>query len=106
MDRRFVVPHQGVERRRQLRRGQLAAGLDEGSLDQHPARIKIHRELALHPLVMKRIVEAHHLALDVDRVGDVDRLAQQLGAGLGNGGFAVAGGAVEEERRPGIDGRA
>ena len=56
--------------------------------------------------MVERIVEPHHLALYVDRVRDVDRLTQQLGARLGDGGLAVARRAVEKEWGAGIDRRA
>jgi len=96
MDGRFVVAHQRVERGGQLRRRQLAAGFDEGPLDQYPAGVEVHGHLPHDALVVERVVEAHHLALDVDRIGDEDRLTQQLGAGFGDGGLPVARRAVKK----------
>src|SRR5438874_3627198 len=96
MDGRFVVAPERVEGGRQLRRGQLATGLDEGTLDQHPPRVEVQRHLPLDPLVVERVVETHHLSLDVDRIRDEDRLTQQLGAGFGDSGLPVARRAIKK----------
>ena len=103
MDGRLVITHQRIEGGRELGRGQLATSLDEGPFDEHPPGVEIHGQLPLDALVVQRIVDPHHLALDVDGVGDVDRFTQQLGAGLGDRRLAVPRGAIEEERGTGVD---
>ena len=52
------------------------------------------------------IVQADDLVVDFDRVGDQDRVLIHAQHALGQAGFAVAGGAVDEDRILRNDGRA
>ena len=57
-------------------------------------------------LVVAGVVEADDLAVDADRAGNPDVLAERLRDALGDARLAVAGGAVEEQPAAGVDRRA
>ena len=108
----FICKRRGIDSRRfvqaQLQHAgnQFAADDDAGALAQNPARIELRRSSFSSGCVHHWIVQADHLVVDFDRVGNQHRIVIHAQHTLGEAGFSVAGGPVDEDRVLRNNGRA
>ena len=118
LERRLVKFVHIVEHQVQAGQGQLAADDDKRPADAHPARVAAcagaqracpAAQVASsfgRKLVVDRVIQLDHLAIHVDRIGDVHGLGQdQVANGPRHAGFPVPGRAVQEDGCTRIDRR-
>lgn len=110
LERGFVVAGFGVPDEVEGGHGEFAADDDDGAFDEDPALVVFLFEANVFTggdgAVVEFVVEADDGAVDLDAVGDEDVAAEGLDDAFGDGGFAVAGGSVEEDGLAGVGGGA
>ncbi len=103
----FIIFGKRVEIQIEHLEGQLAPGHDHRPFDADPAVIDV-RDISFecHRYVRDRIEHENDLPPYGNGMRNIYRFGKQSTDGFGNGGFAVSGRAINENRLSGADGRA